>query len=222
LQEDGIVFEGATPPLFALGMMTPGFGEEFQDSVARYRETAFFGFMIRDSSRGRVVGQCGALPWIAYRMNDADFALFCRGLDTLARIFLAAGASEVRLPGRRHLPVIRKASDLESFWWQKRRPRDFLISAFHPLGTARIAATAAQGVCDMDHRVFGWHGLSVMDGSAVPSALGANPQVTIMSLALRAARRLADCWCEDAAAPRTEDDIMNSSQPLSREKESAS
>jgi len=43
--------------------------------------------------------------------------------------------------------------------------------------------------------------LTVMDGAAVPSALGANPQVTIMSLALRAARRLADRWSEDASSP---------------------
>lgn len=198
LQDDGIVFEGATPPLSALGLMVPANGQEFQNSVARYRETAFFGFMIRDTARGRVLGQCRGLPWVGYRMNDVDFARFCRGLDTLARIYLAAGAREVRLLGGRHLPVIRDTKDLETLWQQKLRPRDFLISAYHPLGTARIAATSEQGVCDSDHRVFGWQGLSVMDGAAVPSALGANPQVTIMSLALRAARRLAGRWSEKA------------------------
>ena len=192
LQDEGIVFEGATPPLTAFGLMTPGFGPEFQDIIARYRETAFFGFMIRDTSRGRVFGRYAGLPVICYRMNDTDFALFCRGLDTLARVYLAAGAQEVRFAGGRHLDVIRNIEDLERFWQQRRRPRDFLISAYHPLGTARIAATAERGVCDADHRVFGWEGLWVMDGAAVPSALGANPQVTIMSLALRAARRLAE------------------------------
>jgi choline dehydrogenase-like flavoprotein len=201
MQEEGIIFEGATPPLSALGLMIRDTGPEFQNSVARYRETAFFGFMIRDTARGRVLGRIGGLPWVSYHMNDTDFALFRRGLDTLARIYLAAGAREVRFPGARHLPVMRSTKDLETFWQQKRRPRDFLISAYHPLGTARIAANDKQGVCDSDHRVFGWQGLTVMDGAAVPSALGANPQVTIMTLALRAARRLADRWSEDASAP---------------------
>jgi choline dehydrogenase-like flavoprotein len=34
-------------------------------------------------------------------------------------------------------------------------------------------------------------GLFVVDGSAVPSSLGVNPQVTIMALATRAAERIA-------------------------------
>jgi choline dehydrogenase-like flavoprotein len=46
-------------------------------------------------------------------------------------------------------------------------------------------------VCDADHRVFGTSGLYVMDGSAVPGSLGANPQVTIMAMATRAAEKLA-------------------------------
>ena len=75
---------------------------------------------------------------------------------------------------------------------RKHKPKDFLMSAYHPLGTARIAADARRGVCAPDHQVFGWHGLYVMDGSNVPTSLGANPQVTIMALAARAASTLAD------------------------------
>lgn len=55
-----------------------------------------------------------------------------------------------------------------------------------------------QGVCDPTHRVFGLHNLYVMDGSSVPSALGANPQVTIMALALRSARQLAERLSHEA------------------------
>ena len=42
-----------------------------------------------------------------------------------------------------------------------------------------------------DHQVHGTPGLYVVDGAAVPSSLGVNPQVTIMAMANRAADKLA-------------------------------
>jgi choline dehydrogenase-like flavoprotein len=62
--------------------------------------------------------------------------------------------------------------------------------AFHPLGTARAGADPARSVLDADFAVRGVKGLHVADGSAVPSALGVNPQITIMALATRLAFRL--------------------------------
>jgi cholesterol oxidase len=59
----------------------------------------------------------------------------------------------------------------------------------HILGGAIIADDASQGVVDSDHRVFGYQGLRVMDGSVVPSNLGVNPSLTITALAERAMQR---------------------------------
>lgn len=191
LAGEGLMFEGATPPLPALAMMDASIGRAFTQAVARYRETAFFGFMIRDQSRGRVWRSLKGTPIVSYRLNGPDFQLFCRGLDTLVRIYLAAGAREVRMPGSPQLPVIRNSSDLAALWRSRPRPRDFLISAYHPLGTARIASSQRLGVCGPDHGVYGLDGLYVMDGSSVPSSLGANPQITIMALAMKASRGLA-------------------------------
>ena len=42
-----------------------------------------------------------------------------------------------------------------------------------------------------DHQVHDTPGLYIIDGAAVPSALGVNPQVTIMALATRAAEKIA-------------------------------
>ena len=62
--------------------------------------------------------------------------------------------------------------------------------AFHPLGTARAHADPARGVVDGDLRLHGAENVYVADGSAVPSALGVNPQITIMALATRLAFHL--------------------------------
>jgi len=56
----------------------------------------------------------------------------------------------------------------------------------HILGGATIGETPDTGVIDAYHRVFGYPGLHVVDGSAVPANLGVNPSLTITALAERA------------------------------------
>jgi len=56
----------------------------------------------------------------------------------------------------------------------------------HILGGAVVADSPEQGVIDHRHEVFGYPGLYVVDGSAVPANLGVNPSLTITALAERA------------------------------------
>lgn len=201
LADDGLMFEGGTIPFAGHGLTANVYGHDFVQHAERYQQTAYFGFMVQDTSRGSVrAGPHPDSPIIRYHMNGLDFARFLRGIETLAKIYLAAGAKEVIIPGPQRHTVIRSEAELSAFLCRDHKPTDFLMSAYHPLGTARMAATIADGVCDSDLRVFGWNGLSVMDGSVVPSSLGANPQVTIMALAGRAAARLADRLLQENAA----------------------
>lgn len=56
----------------------------------------------------------------------------------------------------------------------------------HILGGACMGANASEGVIDAQHRVFGYDGLYVIDGSAVSANPGVNPSLTITALAERA------------------------------------
>ena len=56
----------------------------------------------------------------------------------------------------------------------------------HILGGAAIGPDPGKGVVDPYHRVFGYDGLHVVDGSAVPANLGVNPSLTITAMAERA------------------------------------
>ncbi len=56
----------------------------------------------------------------------------------------------------------------------------------HFLGGCAIGASAAEGVIDQWHRVFGYEGLHVVDGSAMPANPGVNPSLTITAMAERA------------------------------------
>jgi cholesterol oxidase len=56
----------------------------------------------------------------------------------------------------------------------------------HILGGACMGASAAEGVIDSRHRVFGYDGLYVIDGAAISANPGVNPSLTITALAERA------------------------------------
>lgn len=56
----------------------------------------------------------------------------------------------------------------------------------HFIGGCVIGATSAGGVIDPYHRVYGYPGLHVVDGSAISANLGVNPALTITAQAERA------------------------------------
>ncbi|MBL1079426.1 GMC family oxidoreductase [Nocardia sp. 2] len=56
----------------------------------------------------------------------------------------------------------------------------------HFLGGAPIGDGPATGVVDARHRVFGYTGLLVCDGAAIPANVGVNPSLTITAMAERA------------------------------------
>jgi choline dehydrogenase-like flavoprotein len=185
---EGIMFEGvAGPPAYA-AMSLPLTGDAHARAMADYRRLAQFGLMVSDSSRGRI-RMVGGRPVIRYDLCDADLAKFRSGLARIRELFLAAGAREVYLPLPAGVAPVRA------------RARDLTLMAFHPLGTARADARASHGVVDGDLALHGVAGLHVADGSVVPSALGVNPQLTIMALATRLALRLLDAPAASGGAP---------------------
>jgi len=56
----------------------------------------------------------------------------------------------------------------------------------HILGGVPMGASAETGAIDHRHRLFGYDGLFVIDGSAVSANPGVNPSLTIAALAERA------------------------------------
>ena len=72
----------------------------------------------------------------------------------------------------------------------------------HLVGGARMADRAEDGVVDADHRVFDIPNLFIVDGSTLPTQGAANPALTIMSLAARAADRIRARAADRAATGR--------------------
>ena len=60
----------------------------------------------------------------------------------------------------------------------------------HILGGACMGKDGDEGVIDENHRVFGYPGLYVIDGSAISANPGVNPSLTITALAERAMSKI--------------------------------
>jgi hypothetical protein len=183
---EGIMFEGASTPLDVTAVSVPWVGRRFMDLMEAYRRVATFGFMIEDTSRGRVRTGPSGSPLLTYNLNADDSAKMQRAFAILCELFLAAGAKRV-LPMISGMDEVASAADVASLRRMKLRPRDFEVTAYHPLGTCRIGVNPRTSVLGADHQAHEVMGLYVTDGSAVPSSLGVNPQMTIMAMALRAA-----------------------------------
>jgi choline dehydrogenase-like flavoprotein len=189
LHDEGILYEGAAVPLEMTMSMTQLIGPELIRLAESFDHVASFGFMVEDTSRGKVAAVAGQ-PVIQYWLQDKDVAHIKRGLDVLAQIFFAAGARRIHLPVA-GFDTLNSPDDLVKLRRATLRAWDLDLSAYHPLGTARMGADPAHSVVGSDHEMHDTQGLYVVDGAAVPTSLGVNPQITIMALATRAAEKIA-------------------------------
>ena len=63
-------------------------------------------------------------------------------------------------------------------------------STAHILGGCAIAADESRGVVDINHEVFNYPGLYVVDASVIPANLGVNPSLTITAMSERAMSKI--------------------------------
>jgi choline dehydrogenase-like flavoprotein len=133
----------------------------------------------------------GGRPLITYSLGDHDVARLKRAVEILGRVYFAAGARSV-FPLVHGFDELHSVGDLERLRRATVHARDFEITAYHPLGTARMGRDPSKSVVGPDHQVHDTPGLYVADGSVVPSSPAVNPQVTIMALATRAAEKIAE------------------------------
>jgi choline dehydrogenase-like flavoprotein len=188
--DDGLLFQGAFAPLDVCGPLFTDVGPAWTRLIERFDHLACFGFMIEDDGEGRVRAGPGGRPLVTYSLTRADVARLRRGVTMLAEVYFAAGAREV-LPAVRGFDRLGGARDVARLGRAPVVASDFDVTAYHPLGTCRMGRDPARSVIGPDHRVHGFEGLFVADGSAVPCSLGVNPQLTIMALADRAAEHVA-------------------------------
>ena len=75
-------------------------------------------------------------------------------------------------------------------------PKNLLIGSAHPQSGNRIGKEPMNSVVDSNCKVHGFANLFVCDASIFPTAVGFNPQITVMTLASMLAYRITKDWNE--------------------------
>ncbi|MBC8075031.1 MAG: GMC family oxidoreductase N-terminal domain-containing protein, partial [Chloroflexales bacterium] len=158
------------------------------------RTRGLWGEALRAHMRGynhvagiNILGEC--LPY-AHNYVELSDERDTRGLPK-PRVHFSEGENERRLNvhAERTMRAIWGAAGARDVW---RFPRNA-----HIIGTCRMGNSARDAVVNADGQSFDIDNLYIMDNSVFPSALSANPALTIMALSLRVADRFLETCRRD-------------------------
>lgn len=184
-----LMFEATTAVPGVAAPSVAGIGAEAMAELGGMSRLATLGFYVSDTSAGRVRRLPSGRVVTTYKLNALDTQRMGIGLAKASEVLLAAGAERVHvgLPGVKDVASREDLAKLE----RRLKPEHLRLSAFHPMGTARMGADPARSVVDS----FGAHHaverLWVADASVFPTCVAVNPQMTIMAFAKRTAERIA-------------------------------
>ncbi len=189
-QSEGILFNSVFVPNGVLAATMPGFGPAHAKLRNQVAHLAIFGGMLHDDAMGRVRSGFGREPWLTYRMSPRDRGRIPGLLRRMGDTWFAAGAKRIFLPIFGAPPLTQE--QFKGFQLDGIPGRLLECSSQHPLGTCTMGTDEKRSVVNDRGAVWNTRGLHVACGSIMPSSLGVNPQLAIMTMAKRIATLLAE------------------------------
>jgi choline dehydrogenase-like flavoprotein len=157
--------------------------------VAQMAHMANLLTITRDYYGGRITADKRGDPVVNYTLHPYDRAHLQRGLLEALKIHRAAGAKVVYAPHNAGLCYDGNGNDQQFAQFLRRveeaglPPNAFPMFSAHQMSSCRIAASPSQGALKPTGETHEIANLFVADGSALPTATGVNPMVSIMGLA---------------------------------------
>jgi choline dehydrogenase-like flavoprotein len=193
--DDGIWLNGVYSPVNVLAAAFPGLGREHRRLVRQMPNLGFFGGMVHDEGGGRIrKAPFSREPIVSYEMIPRDKARLLRTIHILGNMAFAAGAREVLMPifGA---PTAKTPSELDYLVEKGIDARKVECMAFHPLGSAKMATSPDAGVVKPTGETWAVENLFLCDGSVLPTSIGVNSQLPIMTVSMTIARGIVnDYW----------------------------
>jgi choline dehydrogenase-like flavoprotein len=172
----------SSPAHLAINLAGEPDGPRF--AVKRYRHLISYYVMARGTVNGSVRNLPGFNdPFVRYPVSAPELANLGRGVRELAKVLLAAGATQV-FTGLNELPRIGTDSEADQLPASLSTTADNVMT-IHLMSSCPMGENRSRTAVDSFGRVHGHQGLYVSDVSTVCNSLGVNPQGTIMALARR-------------------------------------
>ncbi len=184
---EGLSLETTVLPPDMLAMTIPAVSDQHAKIMSQFPNTGLFAAMVKDTTRGRLIPRPGGQFAILYQPNREDLRRMKLGNILIAEIAFAAGAKKVFtfVAGYTEMSSLK---DVERMRGDHIGAMDYLaMSAWHPMGTCRMGSDPDWSVVQHTGETWDVQDLFISDASTFPTALGVNPQLTIMAQALRIA-----------------------------------
>lgn len=185
----GFVFETWFNPPVSQALNMPGWFERHFENMRLYDHLMAVGVLVGTGSNGEVVRAALGGPGVRFVPEERDLATLADGLKLLGEILFDAGAKRVMVNTWGD-DEFTDASQLGALDRIARDPDHITLGTGHPQGGNAMSRDPEKGVVGPGFRVHGFENLHVCDASVFPTSLTVNPQLTVMSLAHYAARRI--------------------------------
>ena len=168
-------------------------GEAHKERMLRLRRVASWHAVTHDHGSGRVVLGADGEPVVRWELDDpVDRQLAARLHVELARMHHARGAEEI-LTFHWDDHTWRRGDDFEAYI-ARLEGTSYERTAYsaHQMGSCRMGADPASSVADGYGELHDAAGVWVGDASALPTAPGVNPMLTVMAIARRTAQAILE------------------------------
>src|SRR5215204_6543237 len=194
IEKGGFLIESIFLPIFQMALAIPSMGLDHKRMMQNYNRYTMAGIMSRDDAVGKVLISYNGNPKVIYNLSEQTIEDMARGMSILSRMWFNIGAKAVvtshidayEIGTKADIPKLKDAV--------RNNPDGLMLGSAHPQGGNRMGENENECVVDSNCKIFGFDNLYVCDASVFPTALGVNPQLTVMALATITANKIIQNW----------------------------
>jgi choline dehydrogenase-like flavoprotein len=182
-------------PLTQFSIALSGSGiMKHRDLIQRFNNYAMAGIVVRDRNLGRVSLTSTGRASVHYEPGEKELKAIAKGVELLAKMWFALGANKIIVPHRGLSSIDREEDITKIKDCITNDPKNLLLGSAHPQSGNKIGENPDDSVVDSDCMVHGFKNLFVCDASVFPTAVGVNPQISVMTVASIIASRIVKDW----------------------------
>ena len=165
-----------------------------RELINRINNYAMAGIVVRDQNLGHVYYTNTGRVSVKYEPGLEELKAFTKGIEILGKMWFALGANKIIVPFK-GMSIINRKEDIPKLIDRiLQEPKNLLMGSAHPQSGNKIGSNSKNSVVDSDCRVHNFKNLFVCDASVFPTAVGVNPQITVMAVASMISSRIINDW----------------------------